>query len=181
MEVTTTIVNENDKKIKITVCNGYFLDRTVLQSLTVVEQKDIAPKVLECLNDYISNNEKAVSKAKRLNEAVYQLLSNKEFRTSLKTEWDSRIKTKNSERKRKLSQKEEFKVKNTVICEARDFTVGNVGLWNEYDFWNVGKELNCVVAEQHKEFIQPLLKDNEEPTPCWLEESLKDLKTNKGK
>lgn len=142
MEVTTTVVNNNNKKVKITVCNGYFLDRTALQSLTVEEQRDIIPDCIECLEDYINNAEYGVKKAKSLNDDVYQLLSNKTFRATLKNTWEKVIEEKNKNRKRKLSEDKKFEIKNSIILEARDYTVGNVGLWTERDFWNVGKELN---------------------------------------
>lgn len=185
MVVETTIKIDN-KPQTVEVCNGCFLYLETFQSLPVQEQRDLAPEIEIELKDFISSKEAQANKAKKLRTELYTLLSNETFREKVKSTYDAKIeeanKTKDGKiRKRKISKEKEFEIKNNVIDEIAKLTTGNVGIWNSYNYWQVNADLNVAKAKKNLETIKPLLTEEKVEQPDWLQEALKDLKTNKGK
>ena len=185
MTVETTIIIDG-KSQTVEICNGCFLYLETFQSLSVQEQKDLAPMIETELNEFISSKREQANKAKKLRTELYTLLSNETFREKVKSTYDAKIeeanKTKDGKtRKRKISKEKEFEIKNNVIDDIAKLTTGNVGIWNSYNYWQVNADINVTKARKNLELIKPLLVEEKTEQPDWLEKALKDLKTNKGK
>lgn len=184
--VVEVTIQLDGKSQTVEVCNGCFLYLETFQSLSVQEQKDIAPSIETELKDFISSKQSQANKAKKLSTKLYTLLSNEDFRTKIKETYEKEIEEKNTRkdgkpRKQKLTKQQEFDVKNAVIDDIAKLTAGAVGIWNSYNYWQVNADLNVSKAKQNLQLIAPLLVEDTTEKPDWLEEALMDLKTNKGK
>lgn len=185
MTVETTIIIDG-KSQTVEVCNGCFLYLETFQSLSVQEQKDIAPMIETELKEFVSSKIGQANKAKKLSTKLYTLLSNEEFRGKIKETYDKAIEEKNTRkdgkpRKQKLTKQQEFEVKNAIIDDIAKLTAGEVGIWNSYNYWQVNADLNIAKARKNLEIIKPLLIEEKVEQPDWLQKALKDLKSNKGK
>ena len=147
---------------KIEVCNGYYLDRTVLNS---IEPEDMYQVVKDCkteLKDFIDTNKKVSNKVSKMNNKAYALLSNKNLRKAV---FDL------------TEDIEDFDAKNNKINEFLKQFGGYGYVLNSYDFWNVNKDIQLRHAKDSLKYLKDL-KVKKPQKSLSVEDMLKDLKIN---